>query len=138
MSDHEHPVDPERVAAAAQRVPSAEEAIEVAELFRLLGDPVRTRIMYALTGAGRDVCGRPGAGNRHLRVIRVVRAAVAAHCGVVRNRREGRLIYYRLVDGFMAELLGRQAVQCGPSGGWLKTPDPRGGPVMMVDVSTMT
>ncbi|MDP8927647.1 MAG: helix-turn-helix domain-containing protein [Actinomycetota bacterium] len=49
--DHGHPVDPERFAAARQRLPTAEETAEVAELFRLIGDPVRARILYALTGA---------------------------------------------------------------------------------------
>ena len=105
MPDHDHPVDPQRVAAAAARVPSPEEAVEVAELFRLLGDPVRARIMYALTGAD-EMC----VGDLALAVdtsessvsyaLRLLRTA-----GVVRNRRAGRLIYYRLVDGFMGELL---------------------------------
>ena len=105
MSGHEHPVNPERVAAAAQRVPSAEEAVEVAELFRLLGDPVRARIMYALTGANEmcvgDLALATGTSESSVSyALRLLRTA-----GVVRNRREGRLIYYRLVDDFMAELL---------------------------------
>lgn len=105
MSDHQHPVDPDRVAAASARVPSPEEAAEVAELFRLLGDPVRARIMYALTGAEElcvgDLAVAVGTSESSASyALRLLRTA-----GVVRNRREGRLIYYRLVDGFMAELL---------------------------------
>lgn len=105
MASHDHPVDPERVAAAAARVPSREEAAEVAELFRLLGDPVRARIMYALTGA-KEMCvgdialAIDGSESSVSYALRLLRTA-----GVVRNRREGRLVYYRLVDGFMAELL---------------------------------
>lgn len=113
MSDHDHPVDPERVAAARERVPSAEEAAEVAELLRLLGDPVRARLMYALTGAD-ELC----VGDLALATdvsessvsyaLRMLRTA-----GVVKTRRDGRLIYYRLVDGFVSELLGflRRQVQ---------------------------
>ncbi|MBA2528449.1 MAG: winged helix-turn-helix transcriptional regulator [Euzebyales bacterium] len=105
MSDHEHPVDPERVGMARSKLPSTEEATEVAELFRLLGDPVRARIMYGLTGAD-ELCvgdlalalGVPESSVSY--ALRLLRTA-----GVVRKRREGRLIYYRLVDGFMAQLL---------------------------------
>jgi DNA-binding transcriptional ArsR family regulator len=105
MSDHEHPIDPERVAAARARLPSSEEATEVAELFRLLGDPVRARIMYALTGAQElcvgDLALALGTSESSVSyALRLLRTA-----GVVRNRRAGRLIYYRLVDGFMAQLL---------------------------------
>ncbi len=77
----------------------------MAELLRLLGDPVRARIMYALTGA-EEMC----VGDIALAIdasessvsyaLRLLRTA-----GVVQKRRAGRLIYYRLVDGFMAELL---------------------------------
>ena len=105
MSDHGHPVDPERVAAASARVPSAEEAVEVAELFRLIGDPVRARVLYALTGAPElcvgDIALAVGVSESSVSyALRLLRTA-----GVVRNRRDGRLIYYRLVDGFMDELL---------------------------------
>ena len=113
MTDHDHPVDPERVAAARARLPSREEAAEVAELFRLLGDPVRARIMYALTGAPElcvgDIALAVGVPESSVSyALRLLRTA-----GVVRNRREGRLVYYRLVDGFMEQLLAllRRQVQ---------------------------
>ena len=103
--DHGHPVDPERVAAARQRLPSAEETAEVAELFRLIGDPVRARILYALTGAPEmcvgDLALALGTSENSVSyALRLLRTA-----GVVRKRRAGRLVYYRLVDGFMAQLL---------------------------------
>jgi len=77
----------------------------VAELFRLLGDPVRARIMYALTGAEEmcvgDIALAVGTSESSVSyALRLLRTA-----GVVRNRRAGRMIYYRLVDGFMGELL---------------------------------
>lgn len=86
-------------------MPSDEEAAEVAELFRLLGDPVRARIMYALTGAEEmcvgDIALAVGTSESSVSyALRLLRTA-----GVVRNRRAGRMIYYRLVDGFMGELL---------------------------------
>ena len=105
MQAHAHPVDPDRVAAARKQLPSETETAEVAELFRLIGDPVRARILYALTGA-EEMCvgdlalavGVPE--NSVSYALRLLRTA-----GVVRKRRAGRLVYYRLVDGFMTELL---------------------------------
>lgn len=119
MSDHGHPVDPDLVAAARERVPAADEAVQVAELFRLIGDPVRTRVMYALTGAPElcvgDIALAVGVSESSVSyALRLLRTA-----GMVRNRREGRLIYYRLVDGFMEELLAllRRQVRIEPDGG---------------------
>ena len=102
---HDHPVDPARVATAREATPTAEDAAGVTELFRLLGDPVRTRILYALR-AGGELC----VGDLALALdvpehsisyaVRLLRTG-----GVVERRREGRLIYYRLADGFPGELL---------------------------------
>lgn len=111
--DHAHPVDPQRVEAARRRLPSAEETAEVAQLFRLIGDPVRARVLYALTGA-EEMCvgdlalalGVPE--NSVSYALRLLRTA-----GVVRKRREGRLMYYRLVDGVMVQLLQRAAPRPG-------------------------
>jgi hypothetical protein len=47
-TDHGHPVDAGRVAAARARLIGAEDAQRVASLLSLLADPVRARILYAL------------------------------------------------------------------------------------------
>lgn len=77
----------------------------MAELLRLIGDPVRVSILYALTGAEElcvgDIAVALGVPENSVSyALRLLRTA-----GVVRKRRAGRLIYYRLVDGFMAQLL---------------------------------
>ena len=48
-------VHPDKVALARQKVPDAEEAGVLADLFKLLGEPKRTRILYALLEAG-ELC----------------------------------------------------------------------------------
>jgi DNA-binding transcriptional ArsR family regulator len=115
---HDHPVDPERVSAARDRLPTLEETAEVAELFRLIGDPVRARILYALTGADEMCVGDLALAlgvpeNSVSYALRLLRTA-----GVVRTRRAGRLIYYRLVNGFMTQLLAllRDQVNVGDLG----------------------
>jgi ArsR family transcriptional regulator len=78
---------------------------EAADLFRLLGDPARLRLLLLLAARG-EVCagelaaaaGRsPSAGNAHLGLLRLA--------GVVAPRREGQHVCYRLSSPFVAEVL---------------------------------
>lgn len=98
--DHDHPVDPERVAAARERLIDAEEAGRLAGLLGLLADPVRARILYALDLV-QELC----VGDLSLALeatedsvgyaLRVLRTA-----GLVSTRKDGRVVYYRLSAGF--------------------------------------
>lgn len=87
------------------RVPDVVEAGELAEMFRLLGDPTRVRLLHALLEAGElcvhDLAEVIGASETKVsQALRLLRAA-----DVVRNRRDGRHIYYRLGDGHVRTLL---------------------------------
>jgi DNA-binding transcriptional ArsR family regulator len=103
--DHDHPVNPERVAKARARLLSADDASRLASLLSLLADPVRSRIMYAL-----DLVEELCVGDLALALdatedavtygLRILRTA-----GLVTNRRDGRVIYYRLPDDFPEPLL---------------------------------
>ncbi|WP_448640890.1 ArsR/SmtB family transcription factor [Geodermatophilus sp. URMC 63] len=102
--NHDHPVDPARVAAARSRLPSAADAERMTSLLGLLADPVRARLLYALDIAEELCVGdlamaldvsedQAGYG------LRVLRSA-----GLVSRRKAGRVAYYRLADGFPAAL----------------------------------
>jgi DNA-binding transcriptional ArsR family regulator len=52
---HDHPVHPERVAAARARLPSAAHAERITSLLGLLADPVRARLLHAL-GVAEELC----------------------------------------------------------------------------------
>ena len=98
-------VDPDRVAAAVERSLPAEEVAQVTELFRLLGDPTRVRLLYALVEAGElcvcdlaAVVGAPETSVSH--ALRLLRTA-----GIVRVRRSGRMAYYSLHDAHVRLLL---------------------------------
>lgn len=98
-------VDPARVAATRERMLSTDEAVALADQFRLLGDPTRTRILYALLEAGElCVCDLAAtvevAETSVSHALRLLRTA-----GIVRNRRDGRMIYYSLADGHVRMLL---------------------------------
>lgn len=99
MSDHGHPVDPDRVAAAEAGGISSDEAELIGASLSLLVDPLRVRILAALL-ATDELC----VGDLALALdasedavsyaLRLLRTA-----GLVRRRREGRMAYYRLQDG---------------------------------------
>lgn len=74
-------------------------------MFRLLGDPTRVRILFTLLEAG-ELCVHHIAeavettDTKVSQAMRLLRGA-----GVVRNRRDGRHIYYRLDDDHVRMLL---------------------------------
>lgn len=98
-------VDAGRVSSAQEGLISAEDAEELAACFRLLGDPKRVRILYALLEGG-ELCVCDIAATAEVpettvsHAMRLLRTA-----GIVRNRRDGRMIYYRLDDAHVRLLL---------------------------------
>ena len=107
----------EKVAATVPRVPTAAEAGDLAGLFRLLGDPQRARLLYALLEGGElCVCdlaaclGVPESNVSHS--LRLLRTA-----GVVRNRRAGRMVHYCLDDAHVRLLLDLSREHVGHVGG---------------------
>lgn len=98
-------VDGALVAATAEVLINQQEAARLADGFKLLGDPNRVRILYALLEAGElcvcDLASVTGVAETSVsQAMRLLRAA-----GVVRNRRDGRVIYYRLDDDHVRQLL---------------------------------
>jgi ArsR family transcriptional regulator, lead/cadmium/zinc/bismuth-responsive transcriptional repressor len=96
--------------ATARKASVGREAhVEAAELFRLLGDPTRLAILHALSEAGElcvcDLARVAGvAENVVSQAMRLLRAA-----DVVRTRRDGRRIHYRLADAHVRMLLDLSA-----------------------------
>lgn len=102
---HEHPVDSQRVAAAQAAVLSESEAGRLAGLLGILADPVRSRILFALVSAGElcvgDLALALGVTEDQVSYgLKMLRLA-----GLVSFRRNGRLMCYRLRDGFPHQLL---------------------------------
>lgn len=103
--DHDHPIDPERVAAARRAGLSAGQAVRAVDTLRLLADPVRARIISALDAAGELCVGDLALAldvtdSSVSHALRLLRTA-----GVVRNRRDGRVIWYRLADPALIRVL---------------------------------
>ena len=98
-------VDAVRVQSVASSLLDVDEAADLADMFRLLGDPTRVRILFALLEAG-ELCVCDIAAvvetteTKVSQAMRLLRSA-----GVVRNRRDGRNIFYRLDDAHVRMLL---------------------------------
>jgi ArsR family transcriptional regulator, lead/cadmium/zinc/bismuth-responsive transcriptional repressor len=88
------------VAAARARLPSRDEAAAMASVLSLLADGTRARVLYAL-----DLVEELCVGDLALALevsedavgyaLRLLRTA-----GFVTSRKEGRVVFYRLADGF--------------------------------------
>ncbi len=98
-------VDAFKVAAAQARSLPFEDVERITELFRLIGEPTRVRLLYALVEAGEmcvcdlaAVVDAPETSVSH--ALRLLRMA-----GIVRTRRDGRMIYYSLTDAHVRLLL---------------------------------
>lgn len=98
-------VDEERVAAAREQLLPEHELGQLTQLFRLLGDVTRARLMYALLEAGElCVCDLAAATDTPetnvSHALRLLRTA-----GIVKARRAGRMMYYSLDDAHVRMLL---------------------------------
>jgi len=98
-------VHPEKVALVAANAPQSEELSRVTSVFKLLGDPTRARLLYALLEVGElCVCDLAAATSTTettvSQALRLLRAS-----GVVTGRREGRNVFYRLSDAHVRLLL---------------------------------
>ncbi len=104
-TDHYHPVDEQRVAAARAGVLSVDEAGRLAGLLGMLADPVRSRILFALVAAG-ELCVGDLAMVLDVTQDQVTYALkLLRFAGLVSYRKAGRVVFYRLSNGFPHPLL---------------------------------
>jgi DNA-binding transcriptional ArsR family regulator len=102
---HDHPVDAQRVAAARVGLLSVGEAGRLAGLLGILTDPVRSRILFALVSAAELCVGDLAlvldvTQDQVTYALKLLRLA-----GLVSFRKDGRMVFYRLSDGFPHPLL---------------------------------
>jgi DNA-binding transcriptional ArsR family regulator len=98
-------VNPARVREVRERLVTAATAERMAAVFKVLADPSRCRMVAALIEAGEicvcDLAATVGMSessvSHHLRVLRA--------SGLVRARRDGRMVYYSPDDEHIRQLL---------------------------------
>lgn len=87
-----------------ESMPPEARLVELADFFKVFGDPTRVRILCALHHSELCVCDlsallgmSQSAVSHQLRVLKAAR--------LVKNRREGKVIYYALMDHHVKEIL---------------------------------
>src|SRR6476469_2381846 len=105
LTEQDRPVNEDGVTAAQAGVMSVDDAGRLAGLLGMLADPVRSRILFALSAA-TELC----VGDLALALdvtedqvsyaLKMLRLA-----GLVAFRKDGRMVFYRLSDGFPHPLL---------------------------------
>ncbi len=97
--------DQRKVAAAKAKLLGDDTYASVAETFSALGDSNRSKIVYSLLDQELCVCDMASvvgisesAVSQHLRILRTLR--------LVRQRKDGRMMYYSLNDEHIRKLLG--------------------------------
>ena len=94
----------DKVKLARTLLPSSDEIIRMSDIFRSLGDPGRVKILMALHTQEMCVC--------DLAALLEVSESAASHqmrhlrtMNLVSNRREGQVLYYRLIDDHVMQLI---------------------------------
>lgn len=85
-------------------LPKTEDVTLMADIFKALSDPSRLRIVLALLNGELCVCDiaavcrqTDSAVSHQLRILRTLK--------ILKNRREGKIIYYTIDDNHVAELI---------------------------------
>jgi DNA-binding transcriptional ArsR family regulator len=102
---HDHPIDGDGVMRARAGVIPSADAGRLEELLGLIADPVRSRLLFALSTVDRLCVGdlalalevSDDAASYGLRMLRTA--------GLVHARKEGRVVYYSLAPSFPHPLL---------------------------------
>jgi ArsR family transcriptional regulator len=109
-------IHPQQLAALRGRLVGLDDASELAETFRTLGDPTRVRMLDALSQSELCVCDlatlvgmTESAVSHQLRLLRNLR--------LVKPRREGRMVFYSLDDRHIITLFRQGLRHVQESGG---------------------
>lgn len=92
--------------AAGKVIPGERALVDLGDFFKILSDPTRLKVLYALMAGPlcvHDLSVVTGASvssvSHHLAALRRAR--------LVRNRRDGRVIYYSLDDDHVASIVAQ-------------------------------
>ena len=103
---------PDAIRRVTETLPEDETLYDLAELFKLLGDTTRIKILYALLESELCVCDiaqllglTQSAISHQLRLLKTGK--------LVKFRREGKTVFYSLADGHVHSILGHGMAHMG-------------------------
>ena len=98
--------DPETIRQIDEKMPPEEELQDLAEFFKVFGDATRVKILFVLLQAEMCVCDlaetlgmTQSAISHQLRVLKQMK--------LVKNRRDGKTVYYSLADGHIQNIISQ-------------------------------
>ncbi|MCI1723682.1 MAG: metalloregulator ArsR/SmtB family transcription factor [Lachnospiraceae bacterium] len=97
-------VHEETVSALTEKMPSSDTFRLAAEFFKALSDETRTKIIWALDQQELCVCDLAAALNMTVSAISH-QLATLRRANLVRNRREGKEVFYSLADDHVRRML---------------------------------
>jgi len=93
-----------KVKKTIKSFPEQDTIVGIAEIFKVLSDPSRLKIVFTLLSREHCVCDiavvcrqSESAVSHQLRILRVLK--------IVKNRREGKIVYYSLDDDHVRSLI---------------------------------
>ena len=104
MSCKNNYVHEDKVQIAEHNMPSEENLISVTELFKVLGDPTRTKILSVLYNDELCVCDIS-------KILNMTKSAIShqlrslKEANLVKYRKEGKNVYYSLSDNCVKEII---------------------------------
>ncbi len=108
-------VDPGKVAAVRRSLPGPEDVVELADVFSLLGEPGRLRLLMSLLEGGEMcVCDLAATTSMSESSVSHALRLLRAH-RIVSVSRRGRMAYYSLDDGHVRMLLNLGLTHTGHS-----------------------
>ena len=99
-------VHPDLLKVVNETMPEETELYDLAELFKVFGDSTRIRILFVLFEAEVCVCDLAAA-------LQMTQSAISHQLRVlkqmklVKNRREGKTVYYSLADGHIQNIISQ-------------------------------
>ena len=97
-------IHPEAVTAACGMLPPQDELEGMEQFFKVLGDSTRLRILHALLAGELCVCDLSETLSMSVSAVSH-QLAVLKSARLVRNRRDGKVVYYSLSDDHVTSLL---------------------------------
>lgn len=96
----------EKVQRVQEGMPDEERIKELAEFYKVFGDATRVKILYVLLESEMCVCDLAA-------LLRMTQSAISHQLRVlkqmklVKNRREGKTVYYSLADGHIQNIISQ-------------------------------
>ena len=96
----------DKVRKAQEFLPDEERMKELAEFYKVFGDATRVKLLYVLLESEMCVCDLAA-------ILKMTQSAISHQLRVlkqmklVKNRREGKVVYYSLADGHIKNIISQ-------------------------------